>query len=55
VSLLVPVSQADEEHLQAWQARHGKMWPQMQDDHPEFLRLQRKHDEWMRTWEELPL
>ena len=56
VSLLVPVSQADEEYLQAWQARHGKMWPQMKDDHPDFLRLQRKHDEWMRTWEErLPL
>ena len=55
VSLLVPVSQADEEYLQAWQARHGRMWPQMKDDHPDFLRLQRKHDEWMRTWEELPL
>ena len=55
VSLLVPVSQADEECLQAWQARHGEMWPQMKDDHPDFLRLQRKHDEWMRTWEELPL
>lgn len=55
VSLLVPVSQADEECLQAWQARHGHMWPQMKGDHPDFLRLQRKHDEWMRTtWEELP-
>jgi hypothetical protein len=55
VSLLVPVSQADEECLQAWQARHGHTWPQMKGDHPDFLRLQRKHDEWMRTtWEELP-
>ena len=55
VSILVPVSQADEEHLQAWQARHGHMWPQMKGDHPDFLRLPRKHDEWMRTtWEELP-
>jgi len=55
VSILVPVSQADEECLQAWQARHGRMWPRMKGDHPDFLRLQRKHDEWMQTWEELPL
>ena len=56
VSILVPVSQADEEYLQAWQARHGKTWPEMQGDHPDFLRLQRMHDEWMpTTWEELPL
>ena len=56
VSILVPVSQADEEYLQAWRARHGKTWPEMQGDHPEFLRLQRMHDEWMlTTWEELPL
>ena len=56
VSILAPVSQADEECLQAWQARHGKTWPEMQGDHPEFLRLQWTHDEWMRTTcEELPL
>ena len=56
VSLLVPVSQADEEYLQTWQVRHGKTWPQMQGKHPEFMRLLRKHDDWMRTtWEELPL
>ena len=56
VSILVPVSQADEEYLQAWQAHHGKTWPEMQGDHPNFLRLHRMHDEWMlTTWEELPL
>ena len=55
--LLVPVSQADEEYLQAWQARHGHTWPRMQKDHPEVLRLLRKHEDWVRTtWEErLPL
>ena len=36
--LLVPVSQADEECLQAWQARHGHAWPRMKKDHPEVLR-----------------
>ena len=55
MSILVPVSQADQEYLQAWQARHGKTWPQMKADHPDFLLLQRKHDEWLRTWAELPL
>ena len=54
--LLVPVSQADEECLQAWQAHHGHTWPRMQKDHPEVLRLLRKHEDWVRTtWEELPL
>ena len=54
--LLVPVSQADEEYLQAWQARHGHTWPMMNKDHPEVLRLLRKHEDWVRTtWEELPL
>ena len=49
--LLVPVS------LQAWQARHGHTWPRMKKDHPEVLRLLRKHEDWVRsTWEEtLPL
>ena len=28
-SLLVPVSQADEDYLQAWRARHGHTWPRM--------------------------
>ena len=56
VSILVPVSQADEEYLQAWQASHGHTWPRMQKDHPEVLRLLRKHEDWVRTtWEELPL
>ena len=56
-SLLVPVSQADEEHLQAWGARHGHTWSRMKKDRPEVLRLLRKHEDWVRnTWEEtLPL
>ena len=37
--LLVPVTQADEEYLQAWHARHGHAWPRMKEAHPPFLRL----------------
>ena len=52
-SLLVPVSHADEEHLQAWRARHGHTWPRMKQDHPEVLRLLRKLEDWVRsTWKE---
>ena len=56
-NLLVPVSQADEEYLQAWHALQGQAWPGMKQDHPEFLRPLRKHENWVRsTWEEtLPL
>ena len=49
----MPVSQADEEYLQAWHARRGHTWPRMKKDHPEVLHLLRKHEDWVRTtWEE---
>ena len=55
--LVVPVSQVDEECLQAWYARHGHAWPRMKEARPAFLRLLQKHEDRVRSsWEEmLPL
>ena len=55
--LQVPISQADEEYLQAWHVPHGHAWPRMKGERPAFLRLLQKHEDWVRrTWKKiLPL